>query len=333
MTLRAWNTEDEWLAWRAGRITATAVAAILGHSPWEGPLTAWARITGRHTPNPPGLAATVGTAAQDAIAEWWAAEHHHAITTPALWCGFDHPDHPWLAASIDHTLDNDDLLEIKLTSQRWDTLPDHIDTQARTELAVAHANGWGTGRIHVVAVTVPGWRPRTWTITHQPDQWAATLAQLADWWDTHVKAGRPPRATAADLRLVTVDADPDAHPVWLDPDTTGLVHQLAAARLEARQANSRVEDLEAAVKQALGPATDAWLDGDPDDRPPAVTWRAHQRRSIDPALLAGLHGPATRIDTRQASWLDGPLHHQLATRTTTSRALRLRKDLTQETDQ
>lgn len=104
----------EWYAARTGRVTGSAVGAILGLSPWQKQRDVLRRmVRDYHGESPEFIsnpATEYGTFHESgAIAE---LEMEHGIKT--VDCGFFvHPEHDWLGASPDGLIGDDALLEVK----------------------------------------------------------------------------------------------------------------------------------------------------------------------------------------------------------------------------
>lgn len=112
-----------WHSMRAGRITATRAASILGHG-WGSPASALAEMTGRGADQTPSAAMLHGTR-NEVVA---AAEHQLNGGRPTGRAGFYVYDYkPFIAASPDREYaDGIGLLEIKCPKSRG--IPDKPDT-------------------------------------------------------------------------------------------------------------------------------------------------------------------------------------------------------------
>lgn len=86
----------EW----ARLVTASKVAGILGISPWDSQYKVWCVMAGLIPPDPENEAMRRGNMLEDAILNWWLADHPAAIELGRqVTCQI--PDEPWAAATPD----------------------------------------------------------------------------------------------------------------------------------------------------------------------------------------------------------------------------------------
>ena len=82
----------EW----ARLVTASKVAGILGISPWDSQYKVWCVMAGLIPPDPENEAMRRGNMLEDAILNWWLADHPAAIELGRqVTCQI--PDEPWAA--------------------------------------------------------------------------------------------------------------------------------------------------------------------------------------------------------------------------------------------
>lgn len=143
-----------WLRARRQGIGASDVAAVVGVSPYQGPLHVWLSKTGQYDP-PPSAAMRWGTRFEDdVLAEYIERNPGKAVTpSPGMYAD---PTAPWRLASLDgEALDEDGLtvVEIKTGQSRWtsdetwgepgtDEIPLHYLCQVTWQCLVRQALRW-----------------------------------------------------------------------------------------------------------------------------------------------------------------------------------------------
>lgn len=314
-------------AWHEARrsfLGASDVPAVLGLSPYRGPLDVWAEKVGLIEPGTAGsLATRLGHELEDMIARLWAEEHpdadvrHDAVT-------IRHPEHPWLAASTDREVGSDGLLECKLvgagTTAQWDDgVPAHVIAQCHTQLAV-------TGRRWVDVCSLHAgrrWEHRVQRIDRDDRAIGEMVDKLSGWWHGYVVTGRRPEDLGGDPERarrtlgLLYPGDPDSEPVFLPREMAEVLADLKRSKALAKDIERTIKTVENDLIAMLGDATDAFLD---PDQPPAVTYRPASRQTHD-------------LKAIEAGRLDGFTPDEIATarrvlaavaRTTTYRTLRIR---------
>ena len=185
-----------WLAKRRKVLGATDAVAVLGYSKWATPLDVWLAKTGRYTDDTIGDKYVVqrGNLLESLIVAEWSRRNDAAlIDFPPL---LGHPDHPWLAASLDAvgTIDGYQTpCEAKAVTWRaredwWDEsvlVPDQYAAQVLVQLAVT-----GLDVAHICADVAGEFRQVQIERDRDFEAWA--LPALADWWQRHVVADMPP---------------------------------------------------------------------------------------------------------------------------------------------
>jgi putative phage-type endonuclease len=92
--------------WRETRRTGayigcSMVAAILNLSPWEGPWTAWKRLTGRAEPKEQTDRMLLGLDMEPVILKWWRRKRPEVVAHWRPQLTYQHPRVPCLGASLD----------------------------------------------------------------------------------------------------------------------------------------------------------------------------------------------------------------------------------------
>lgn len=178
----------EWHEARRDTLGASEVAAVLGLSKWQTPLTVYRAKLGVPNAIPEDLA-YFGRAMEPVIAQW--IRDKHPEVGPIL-PGFAarNPEYPWLSASPDRVRDSAGILypvEIKNSSEwsrkEWEQgVPDYYKIQSLVQQIVLGVHGGHLAVLH------GGNRPELYEVPWD----AAAVEQIIDltgrWWAEHVVA-------------------------------------------------------------------------------------------------------------------------------------------------
>jgi len=239
----------DWHEARRHSLGASEVAAVLGLSPWQTPLTVWRTKMGVPTEIPEDLA-FFGHALEEPIAKWIAAKHPEV---PIVGMGFTarSTEFPWLTASPDRLAgDVGELLPIELKTSSafsrsaWDAgVPDYYKVQVQTQLLVLDAPyGW-------LAVLHGGNSPELYRIDADPIVQEQIVTITGDWWDKYVVGELAPdpitSTEAVELwpgdEAVTVEGDERLYELWqmyglMQAEQVEVSQQLDAVKLELQKA-------------------------------------------------------------------------------------------------
>lgn len=169
-----------WLDARAGKITASVAAAVLGLDPHRGPFSAWQEIMG-HKRQPDNPAMAWGRRNEERARQEYEAVSGNLASTTGFWV---HPEYPWLGASPDGLIGADGLVEIKCPGKLPDEVPPANLIQMQVQMMV-------TGRrwCDYFAWTDNG----HWLHRVEPaDASLAILDMLQAWHRTYVLGNTPP---------------------------------------------------------------------------------------------------------------------------------------------
>jgi putative phage-type endonuclease len=282
-----WGTSRaEWLAARRRGLGASDVTAVLGFSPYRSPWQVWAEKTGVWRPtDEPSEAADLG----NSLEPWLRARLAERLDAPVLRTPhqlYAHPEHPWRLASPDGCVPaTGHGVECKTAGlaggfgppDGWgdESIPLGYEFQVRWQM---HVCGWPAVEVVALLANVG---VRHWTITRDLGVEADLVAQVDQWWTTHVVGGAEPPMSPPD-NAVMAEVYPTAAGGSVDLDDTDAVGLLAAYRVAAeREKTARAERdrLAAELKRLLGDRDTGLLTGRP-----AVTWAA-KRGSVDWARL------------------------------------------------
>lgn len=266
---------------RRGRITASVLPSIVGVSPWEGPLGAWLRITGRHDGG--GNARTraghrfepalLAAAAEDDGAELW---------TPGT---LVHPELNWLAATPDAARgprpSMEVLYEAKLVGMRvashWDDgVPEYVAVQTACQMACS-----GAREVHVPAL-IGSTDYRHHVVYHDAEVEALLLEVAEKFYREHVQTDVAPeydgRTTARELERLYGRGNGALVPA--PAEARDLVAQYHAANERIKRAEAEKDAAKAALVAMVGDADGIESD---DFR---VTWKWRDEAQI-PATVRG----------------------------------------------
>jgi putative phage-type endonuclease len=270
--------DAEWHARRKDGIGSSDIAAILGISPWQSDYALWCDKTGF---GPSGGAGTErmrwGLAFESLIADEAAKRLGVEITSRRVYV--IHHAHSWARAELDAVCDDGDgelVIEVKTTGDRWDRVPDHYQAQVQWQLECAELPAAWVACLH------GGQRLTLWLVERETDTGAALIRIAGAWWHRHVMCGEPP---PLDGSTATGDALARRYPPLpgLAADVHEVRHQIARLReitAIRRELKTEEGELKNEVKAALGHAEDGQLGGEL-----AVTWRTHNRRTLDQTAL------------------------------------------------
>lgn len=280
MTALAAPLTPEWFAARRLGVSASEIAAVMGLSPWESPLSLyWRKRQGWE------VAATslmdAGNLLEPVIADWWLAQTPLAVTlrSPGL---LAHPDRPWQMATADRTIHLGcgqcggsgvtggalcdecwgegiwgaaiSVLECKWVAYSWDgwgepgtdDIPVHYRAQVLWQCDVLDVETWT-----VAALGPGGFREYEGVIDHKD---LVLMREYGRRFVDRVRDGDPPPLDDHPATLATIKR---LHPDLEDRDAdvpadvaAGYARALAAERL-AKRLKGRYE---ARLRDAMGSA-------------------------------------------------------------------------------
>lgn len=246
----------EWHEARRSSLGASEVAAVLGLSPWQTPLSVWrTKVLGETNQINPD-AAYWGHAHEATIAQWIRDTHPEiGEVTSVGWSVRSH-QHPWLTASPDRLiLETNPTIPVELKTddgfarESWaDAVPDYYRIQSIVQQGIQGAPfGWlavlhGTKTAELIR------------IPFDPTVWEQIVRITGEWWQAHVVEGVAPdpvtSAEAVELwpgdEAITVEGDERLYELW---ETYGLMQ---AEQVEVSQQLDAVKlELQKAMKDAV----------------------------------------------------------------------------------
>lgn len=231
----------EWFAARDNCIGASEIAAAAGLSPYETPLSLYARKRGELPPIEDNDAMRMGRLLEPVVKSEFLRETGLQLIdpTPAM---FRHAKHEPITATPDGIIDDSTLLECKTASWRmkgqWgdqdsDSVPDHYLCQCQQQMAVMDAE-----LVHL-AVLFDGAELKKFRVIRNEKLIEMLILAGLELWD-RIKTGRAP------------------DPTWGHDTTPSLIREIHKnvndVRIElspdACQARRRYEELADAIKTA-----------------------------------------------------------------------------------
>ena len=246
------------------------LAALVGLSEWQTPLTVYARIMAGKWEKKQTPAQRRGILMEDVVRKMYAEDTGAEILGPVK---LRHPRYEFGRASLDdvvrHRGGGRRVLEIKTDGRDrahvWgepgtDEVPDCYAVQTEWYVGV----GLETGAIEEdtadVAALLLGVddSPRVYHVKHQPEVYQWLLEAAERFWTDHVLPKRPPppttpaREAEAVRRLFQREREPLADFSALPPEDRAAVLAWTEARARAAEANDAKDDAELRLKLALG---------------------------------------------------------------------------------
>lgn len=178
----------EWHEARRATLGASEVAAVLGLSKYQTPLTVYRAKMGVPNRIPEDLA-YFGRALEPVIAQW--VRDKHPEVGPIL-PGFSatNPEYPWLSASPDRVTDSAGILhpmELKTSSEwsrkEWDQgVPDYYKIQSLVQQIVLGVHGGHLAVLH------GGNRPELYSVPWDEVAAEQIIDITGSWWENHIVA-------------------------------------------------------------------------------------------------------------------------------------------------
>lgn len=249
-------SREEWLQVRSQGIGGSDIAAIVGASPWDTPLSIYLRKVGELPEKEETEAMYWGTVLEEVVAQEY-KRRHPEVQVRRVNAVLQHPETPYFLANIDREIRIKGrrplLLEIKTTSAwnggRWnDKVPDHVMAQVQWYMGIC---GYHTA---VVAVLIGGQEYREYEVARD-DELIEYLQILAKrFWENHVIPRIPPAPEAPSDAGFFDLLYPESKGSDIDLTVLGqdVLHEYDDARKAEEEAKKRRLVAEAKLKRLLG---------------------------------------------------------------------------------
>jgi putative phage-type endonuclease len=242
---------NEQLRLRRAGVTASDVAAILGLSPFAGPLDVYLAKTGQADERQDTEAMRWGRELEPLVLRRYASDRGVELEFPGT---IHHPDHPEILGTPDAVVAGERRgVEVKTTGSRsshlWgepgtENVPAHYLIQCAMYMAICDADAWD------LAVLIGGQDYRVYTIERDLEIEALLVDAALRFWNYHVLAEVPPTVdSSASAARYLSQLFPTSNGVMRSADSEA---ELWADRLrEAREAVAAARALEAEAENRL----------------------------------------------------------------------------------
>ena len=276
-------TREAWLERRRAGIGGSDVAALLGLSRWKSPLDVFLDKTGQAEPTPDNEPMLWGRLLEPlVIAEF---SRRHGITVDGLTGVLEHPEHPWMLASLDGWApDLKAVVEAKTsrTADGWgepgsDEIPAYYQTQVAHYMAVTGA------QMAFIPVLIGASDFRTYQVERDEDFISDLIEAERAFWHDHVLANVPPDpVNAADAaRLWLRD---NGETLEVPPEIADDVDELRALRADAKDLEERIGSIEERLKLTFRDAAEIAAGGRT-----LATFKTQTRKGLDTKGLTAAH--------------------------------------------
>lgn len=276
---------DAWHALRGKGIGSSDAGAILGLSPYAGPIEVWGEKRGYLPPKDlsQNNAVWFGTEMEDVIARWYSERTGFQVINPG--CTFVLRSNPVLRTNPDRLAIAADgslgLIEIKTADARlsddWvdgELAPPWYQAQVAQQRAVLGPSiDW-----QAIVCLIGGNRPVVVPVDLTSEFVDAVAAHLIDWWNAFVVADvRPPVDAEQHTSDALRDLYPDAGTVLAaDQDVLDLTVRYAHAHEAAKAAEARKRLIGNQLRAALGTNSYAAYNG-----VKIASWKEHSVDRFD----------------------------------------------------
>lgn len=284
---------------RKGFIGASEIAAVMGMSKWDSPLSVWARKTGKVPEKDLSDNESVewGTRLERVVSAKFAEKHD--VKLMAYKKRYVHPDYPFLSCELDNIITGTDtLVEIKTCHEymgkEWgeEDIPIEYVYQVMMQLGLSNRKkGW-------IAVLIGGNKYREREIEFDSEMYDGMIRKAVHFWENFVLADVQPIAVGNDMDILLAlypeeTSDDLVTGVEESDEWIGFRQELG---MHIKEMEKQKKDVEAKIKQKIGEAL-----GIVSEKY-KVTYKKTTTRRVDTAKLkeAGLYEDyCTATDSRR----------------------------------
>lgn len=265
---------------RSKFVGGSEVAAIMGLSQYETPLSIWAKKTG-NIPSEIEMneAIEFGIELEDFVCNKFAERTGKTVTVDET--THRHPEYDYMVAHIDRRVDGGEVLEAKTASaylaKAWeDDIPDAYYIQLNWYLGIL---GDSVGHI---ACLIGGQKFVYKEIKFDKALFDKCVETVRDFWENYVKTDVAPFAISGDKDTL-IELFPESRPDSLmtieDPDLELAFNQLAIDRMEGKDQikaiDVEVDEADNRIRQMIGDGLGI------ESGIYKATWASSTRRSVD----------------------------------------------------
>lgn len=251
------QTREQWLAERQRYLGGTDVAAIVGKSKYKTALDVFLEKTGQKSDDKAGRKAEAGIALEPYIREWYAQDTGLSIQGGRT---IIDPEHPFLGANIDGSIDEKTLIEIKTmdfaTREEWgspgtDEIPIHYYVQCVWYMGIT-----GADRCIVVKCDRGTMEIQDYIVEPAPELYQLCRKEAINLWQNHILQGVPPDPTDRDgSNLVYLFPQQTAEVLIADPAMDEIAQELSEIHSQIKPLEKRKKELTEAMKVRIGQAS------------------------------------------------------------------------------
>lgn len=270
--------DPQWHELRRAGVTASEIAAVMGLSPWDSPFSLyWKKVNAWDSGDNEFMSA--GRHLEDAIANWWKAEHDPMGSLVMCRAGlYAHSERSWQLATPDRLLcdgqmhDNpfpgdpgfewkhpdgniQALLEVKWVAHSWDGWgepgTDEIPVYYRAQ-GLWQADTLGVETVYFAALGPGGFRAYVLRIDDRAEEDLRMMRAAGLDFHRRIQEGDAPDL---DSHTATLGALKRLHPTVGEgevPVTPDLAEEYRQARADKKAAEERIAACEALIRAALG---------------------------------------------------------------------------------
>jgi putative phage-type endonuclease len=240
------------------QIGGSEIAAIMGKSPWDTPLSLWAKKTGKLPPQELSNfeAMEIGTELEEYVARKFTRKTGIKLRVDNR--TFKHKDYPYMVGHIDRWVVGEDAIFEAKTTSAW--MEKHWEGAEIPEQYILQVN-WYMGllgkKLAHLAVLIGGQKFVTKQVEFDPELFAAMVAKAREFMEEYLLKDIAPFASAGDSELL-LHMYPESIPSnlvlegELEQEMDVLLADRSGAIESISHAKEELEKTEARIKQILG---------------------------------------------------------------------------------
>lgn len=268
-------SHEEWMYYRNNGITGSRIAAIMGESPFDTPLSVYLEMTGQAKPKEQTEAMYFGNVLEDFIA--WEFTNRTGLQVRKVKAILQHPVYEMFLANVDREIvaEENGILECKNVGEymyfEWKNgAPRHYYIQGQWYLGV-------TGYNYVTIAALIGGNKFVHHTYKRDEKLIEEMYEKAtDFWYCHIEPQIPPEAIEGDSATLKAlyPVHEEGKVVELDDEESSLAGDLLTARVAMKQAEEMLEAAKVKMQERMGDAEVVMYNG-----LPIATWKANIKGS------------------------------------------------------